>query len=263
MISRSDIIAKRIVACLDIAENGRVVKGVKFEGFKDIGDPVEVARRYNQQGADELAFLDISASLKGRDTLLDIVRKVAAEISIPFCVGGGIRTVEDMEKTMKAGAAKISVCSSALARPELIKEMAAAHGSQSVVLAIDAKKVSLPGEKPRWNAFSQGGRTDTGLDVLEWAKKAAELGAGEIVLNSIDTDGTGAGFDLELCSGVAKAVSIPVIASSGAGSLEQIAEVFMKSGVEGVLVASMLHFGKTTVPEIKRYLEGKGVYVQW
>jgi len=249
---------KQIIPCLDI-NNGRVVKGVKFEGVKDAGDPAEFARRYNDSGADELAMLDISATTQNRATLLDVVRKVAAEISIPLCVGGGVRTVADMEATIKAGASKVSVCSAALARPELLSEMAAAFGKQKVVLAIDAKRVSKPGEKLRWNAFSRGGTTDTGVDAVEWAKKGVKLGAGEIMLTSIDTDGTEAGYDIELCDAVSKAVSVPVIASGGAGSLEQIAEVLKKTAVSAALVASLLHFGKTTVPDIKKYLQKQGV----
>ncbi|MCL2380350.1 MAG: imidazole glycerol phosphate synthase subunit HisF [Treponema sp.] len=252
---------KRIIPCLDV-DGGRVVKGVKFEEVKDAGDPVEFARRYNAGGADELAFLDISATSKGRATLLDVVRKVAAEVTIPFCVGGGIRTVEDMRQTIKAGAGKVSVCSSALARPQLLSEMASAFGSQSVVLAIDAKRVSAKGQPPVWHAFSNGGRADSGLDAIEWAIKAAELGAGEIMLNSIDADGTCAGYDIALCAAVAKAVSVPVIASGGAGSLEQIAEVLKETGVDAALVASLLHFGKTTVPEIKQYLALQGISVR-
>jgi len=253
--------AKRIIPCLDIDE-GRVVKGIKFEGVKDAGDPAEFARRYNADGADELAMLDISATTKNRATLLDVVRKVAAEVTVPLCVGGGIRTVEDMRETMKAGANKVSVCSSALSRPELLSEMAAAFGSQCVVLALDAKRVSAAGEQLRWNAFSRGGTFDTGLDAIEWAKKAVELGAGEIILTSIDTDGTCGGYDLELCAAVANAVSVPVTASGGAGSLEQIAEVLQKTGVAAALVASLLHFGKTTIPEIKKFLESKGVNIK-
>ena len=252
---------KRIIPCLDVDE-GRVVKGVKFEGIKDAGDTVEFARRYNADGADELAFLDISATTANRATLLDVVQKVAAEVTIPFCVGGGIRTVEDMRAALQAGANKVSVCSSALARPELLSEMAAAFGSKCVVLALDAKRVSAPGEELRWNAFSGGGRVDSGLDAVEWAKKAVDLGAGEIILTSIDTDGTGAGYDLELCAAVAGAVSVPVIASGGAGSLEQIASVLKNTGVSAALVASLLHFGKTTVPEIKKYLESQGIGVK-
>jgi len=253
---------KRIIPCLDVDE-GRVVKGVKFEGVKDAGDPAEFARRYNAAGADEIAMLDISATTKNRATLLDVVRKVAAEVTIPFCVGGGIRTVEDMRATIKAGANKVSVCSAALARPELLSEMAAAFGSKCVVLALDAKRVSAAGEPLRWNAFSKGGTSDTGVDAVEWAKKAVKLGAGEIILTSIDTDGTGGGYDIELCDAVAKAVSVPVTASGGAGSLEQIAAVLKNTPVAAALVASLVHFGKATIPEIKKYLETQGVGVRW
>jgi len=252
---------KRIIPCLDV-DGGRVVKGVKFEGVKDAGDPAEFARRYNADGADELAMLDISATTMNRATLLDVVRKVSAEISIPFCVGGGIRSVDDMRETIKAGANKVSVCSAALARPELLAEMAAAFGRQSVVLAIDAKQISAAGEPPRWNAFSKGGTFDTGVDVVEWAMKAVELGAGEIMLTSIDTDGTCGGYDVKLCAVVSESVSVPVIASGGAGSLEQIAEVLKKTRVEAALVASLLHFGWTTVPEIKNYLKSQGICVR-
>ena len=252
---------RRIIPCLDVDE-GRVVKGVKFEGIKDAGDPAEFARRYNASGADELAMLDISATTKNRATFLDVVRKVAAEISIPLCVGGGIRTVEDMRETIKAGASKVSVCSAALARPALLSEMAAAFGSKCVVLAIDAKRVSAGGEPLRWNAFSKGGTFDTGIDVVAWAKKAVELGAGEIMLTSIDTDGTCSGYDIELCAAVAESVSVPVIASGGAGSLEQIAMVLKKTKVDAALVASLLHFGKTTVPEIREYLKTQGICVK-
>ena len=253
---------KRIIACLDVADNGRVVKGIKFEGLKDVGDPVEMARRYNDQGADELAFLDINASFKSRSILLDVVRKVSAEISIPLSVAGGIRTIEDMREVMNAGAAKVSVCSSALERPEFLSEMAEAYGRQCVVLSIDAKRVSSQDGKTVWHAFTKGGRIDTGLDAVEWAVKAAKLGAGEIILNSIDADGTGQGYDLELCKAVVNAVEIPIVASSGAGSLEQISVVFSETGVSAALVASMLHFGKTTVDEIKRYAESKGICVR-
>ena len=264
---------KKIIPCLDVAD-GRVVKGVKFEGLRDAGDPAEFARRYCADGADELAMLDIGASQKNRTVLLDVVRKVAAELlsgakplseaklAIPFCVGGGIRSVEDMSEIIKAGATKVSVCSSALARPPLLREMAAAFGKQCVVLAIDAKRVSQPGEKLRWNAFSGGGRVDSGKDAVMWAVWASEMGAGEIMLNSIDADGTCAGYDLELCAAVSRAVPVPVIASGGAGSLEQIAEVLKKTEVEAALVASLLHFGKTTVPEIKNYLKSQGVSVR-
>jgi cyclase len=274
--------AKRIIPCLDV-DDGRVVKGVKFKGIQDAGDPVELARRYNDDGADELTFLDIGATYKSRETLLDVVKKVAAEVFIPLCVGGGIRSLDDMRDAMNAGADKVSVCSAALKRPELLSEMANAYGSQCVVLSIDAKRVESGGVL-RWNAFSHGGRNDTGIDAIEWAVKAVELGAGEILLNSIDADGTGAGYDLELNRRVLNAVPVPVIASGGAGTLDQIAAVLLSTassemngeiasnatlkvnsapGADAALVASLLHFGITTITEIKRFVESKGVCVRW
>jgi len=252
---------------LDV-DDGKVVKGIKFEDIKEAGDPVELARRYDADGADELAFLDIGATAKSRVTLLDVVKKVAAEISIPLCVGGGIRSVDDMRDAMNAGAAKVSVCSSALNRPQLLSEMADAFGSKSVVLSIDAKCAADPPShygtrKLRWHAFSHGGRTDTCLDAIEWAVRAAELGAGEIIVNSIDADGTGEGYDLELTRRIIKAVPVPVIASGGAGTLEQIAEALLGTdevpGADAALVASLLHFGKTTIQEIKKYAGEKGI----
>jgi cyclase len=266
--------AKRIIPCLDV-DDGRVVKGVKFKGIVDAGDPVELARRYNDDGADELTFLDIGASYKSRATLLDVVRRVAAEVFIPLCVGGGIRTLDDMRDAMNSGADKVSVCTSALQRPELLREMAAAYGSQCVVLSIDAKRVT--GGGLRWNAYSHGGRKDTGLDAVQWAQAAVELGAGEILLNSIDADGTGAGYDLELTRRILEAVPVPVIASGGAGNLDQIAAVLLSTaspempesiarneavGADAALVASLLHFGKTTIKEIKKHAELKGVCVR-
>jgi cyclase len=268
--------AKRIIPCLDV-DDGRVVKGIKFEGIKDAGDPVELARRYNEDSADELTFLDIGATYKSRATLLDVVQKVAAEVFIPLCVGGGIRVLDDMRDAMNAGADKVSVCSAALERPELLREMANAYGSQCVVLSIDAKRVE-EGSRLRWNAFSQGGRTDTGIDAIEWAQRAVELGVGEILLNSIDADGTGAGYDLELTRLILNAVPVPVIASGGAGTLDQIAEVLLSTaspempentppddcpGADAALVASLLHFGKTTIREIKKHAETRGVCVRW
>jgi cyclase len=256
--------AKRIIPCLDV-DDGRVVKGVKFKGIQDAGDPVELARRYNAEGADELTFLDIGASHKSRATLLDVVRKVAAEVFIPLCVGGGIRTVDDMRQAMNAGADKVSVCTSALARPELLSEMARAYGSQCVVLSIDAAGAGFADDgTPRWHAYSHGGRTDTGRDAISWAVQAAALGAGEILLNSIDADGTGAGYDLELTAAILRAVPVPVIASGGAGTLDQIAEVLLgDNAADAALVASMLHYGKTTINEIKKHIESKGVVVRW
>ena len=251
--------AKRIIPCLDV-DDGRVVKGIKFKEIQDAGDPVELARRYNDDGADELTFLDIGASYKSRATLLDVVSKVAAEVFIPLCVGGGIRSLDDMRDAMNAGADKVSVCTSALQRPELLREMADNYGSQCVVLSIDAKRVD--GDTPRWNAYSHGGRTDTGIDAIEWAVRAVELGAGEILLNSIDADGTGGGYDLELTRRVLEAVPVPVIASGGAGTLEQIAGVLLNPGADAALVASLLHFEKTTIKEIKKYAQAKGVCVR-
>ena len=273
--------AKRIIPCLDV-DDGRVVKGVKFEGIREVGDPRELARRYNDEGADELTFLDIGASYKSRATLLDVVKKVAAEVFIPLCVGGGIRVIDDMRDAMNAGADKVSVCTSALSRPELLREMASLYGSQCVVLSIDAKRVPCTGEasggKLRWNAFSHGGRKDTGLDAVEWAVKAVELGAGEILLNSIDADGTGSGYDLELTRRILNAVPVPVIASGGAGTLDQIANVLLNTeskekdsafspndspGADAALVASLLHFNRTTITEIKKHAQSKGVCVRW
>ncbi|MCL2210269.1 MAG: imidazole glycerol phosphate synthase subunit HisF [Treponema sp.] len=273
--------AKRIIPCLDV-DDGRVVKCVKFKDIRDAGDPVELARRYNADGADELTFLDIGASYKSRATLLDVVKQVAAEVFIPLCVGGGIREIKDMREAMNAGADKVSVCTSALNRPELLREMANAYGSQCVVLSIDAKRVPGADGKLYWHAFSHGGRTDTGIDAIEWAVRAAELGAGEILLNSIDADGTGAGYDLELNRRILNAVPVPVIASGGAGTLDQIAGVLLSTansempnssadkapcadaapGADAALVASLLHFGKTTIQEIKKHAQNKGVCVR-
>ncbi|GHT57444.1 imidazole glycerol phosphate synthase subunit HisF [Spirochaetia bacterium] len=274
--------AKRIIPCLDV-DDGRVVKGIKFKGIQDAGDPVELARRYNDDGADELTFLDIGASYKSRATLLEVVRQVAAEVFIPLCVGGGIRTVDDMREAMNAGADKVSVCTSALQNPQLLSEMARAYGSQCVVLSIDAKRVPLgspcvgfsqsenserSAKRFSWHAFSHGGRTDTGIDAVQWAIHAVEMGAGEILLNSIDADGTGAGYDLELTAAILEAAPVPVIASGGAGDLDQIANVLLSTGAgaagaDAALVASLLHFGKTTIREIKKHAESKGVCVRW
>jgi cyclase len=267
------MLAKRIIPCLDV-DDGRVVKGVKFLGIQDAGDPVELARRYNEQGADELTFLDIGASYKSRATLMDVVRRVAKEVFIPLCVGGGIRTVDDMREAMNAGADKVSVCTSALKHPPLLSEMSRAYGSQCVVLSIDAKRVGVDSEGvPIWHAFAKGGREDTGIDAIRWAIQAVELGTGEILLNSIDADGTGAGYDLDLTRRVVAAVPVPVIASGGAGNLEQIVEALLPppegaasdrwGDADAALVASMLHFGKTTIQEIKLYAESKGVCVRW
>ncbi|MDR0569059.1 MAG: imidazole glycerol phosphate synthase subunit HisF [Spirochaetaceae bacterium] len=264
--------AKRIIPCLDV-DDGLVKKGKHFTDLQEVGDPVELAERYNREGADELSFLDIGASYKSRTTLLEVVKQVAEEVFIPLCVGGGIRSVEDMRSAMNAGADKVSVCSAALQNPALLSEMAKTYGSQCVVLSIDAKRI---GEdklgKPVWHAFSHGGRIDTGWNAVEWAVEGASLGAGEILLNSIDADGSGEGYDIALIRRVIETVSVPVIASGGAGSLEQIAEVLLPPGAvpdnrwgnaDAALVASLLHFGKTTIPEIKKYAESRGVCVRW
>ena len=252
-------LAKRIIPCLDV-DDGRVVKGVKFKGIADAGDPVEMARRYNDDGADELTFLDIGASYKSRATLLGVVERVAREVFIPICVGGGVRTVADMRDAMNAGADKVSVCTSALQRPELLSEMAAAYGRQCVVLSIDAKRIVQPAGAAVWHAFSRGGRDDTGIDAIEWAARAVELGAGEILLNSIDADGTGAGYDLELTRRVMASVNVPVIASGGAGSLQQIAAA--AAAADAALVASLLHFGKTTIQEIKAHCLKQSIMIR-
>lgn len=249
--------AKRIIPCLDVDE-GRVVKGVEFKGLQDVGDPVLMARRYNDEGADEISFLDIGASYKSRATLLDCVARLAVEVFIPLSVGGGIRTVKDMRDAMNSGADKVSVCTAAVLNPDLLSQMAGAYGSQCVVLSLDAKRV---GES--WHVFSHGGRCDTGLDAVEWAVQAVSLGAGEILLNSIDADGGGMGYDHALTRAILEAVPVPVIASGGAGTLEQIAAVLHDPGADAALVASLLHFGKTSIPAIKHYAESKGVSVRW
>ncbi|MCL2094223.1 MAG: imidazole glycerol phosphate synthase subunit HisF [Treponema sp.] len=247
---------KRIIPCLDI-KDCRVVKGVQFEGLSDAGDPISLARRYQSEGADCLASLDIGSS--DRRAFVKLISEIASGLSIPFCVGGGIKTLDDMKELMDAGVTMVSVSSAALARPELLSEMAGAYGNKAVVLAIDARRV--PGPEPRWEAYANGGRVNSGLDVITWAKRGCELGAGEIMLNSIDADGTKGGYDLELCQAVAGAVPVPVIASGGAGSLEQIEQVLSQTAVEAALVASILHYGNTSVLEIKEYLKERGIKV--
>lgn len=248
---------KRIIPCLDV-NKGRVVKGVNFVDLIDAGDPVEIAKAYDAAGADELVFLDITASCEGRDTVVDMVRSVAANVFIPFTVGGGIRTVEDFKLLLREGADKISVNSAAIDRPELICEAANIFGSQCVVVAIDAKKRSDGG----WNIYKHGGRLDTGIDAVEWAKKVEALGAGEILLTSMDGDGTKAGYDVELTRAVAEAVSIPVIASGGAGTLEHFYEAFTDGKADAALAASLFHFKELEIKEVKDYLAQKGVSVR-
>ena len=247
---------KRIIPCLDV-NNGRVVKGVNFVDLKDAGDPVEIAKAYDA-GADEVVFLDITASCEQRDTVVDMVRKVAANVFIPFTVGGGIRTVDDFRKLLREGADKISVNSAAIDRPELIREAADKFGSQCVVVAIDAKRRPDGG----WNIYKHGGRLDTGIDAIEWAKKAEALGAGEILLTSMDCDGTKAGYDIPLTRAVSDAVSIPVIASGGAGTLEHFYEGLTDGGADAVLAASLFHYKELEISQVKDYLAEKGVPVR-
>ena len=249
--------AKRIIPCLDV-NNGRVVKGTSFVHLRDAGDPVETATEYDRQGADELVFLDITASAQARSIIIDMVRKVAEQIFIPFTVGGGIRTVEDFTALLRAGADKVSVNSAAILRPELISEAAEKFGSQCVVCAVDAKRRPEGG----WTVYRNGGRIDTGLDAVEWAQRAAALGAGEILLTSMDCDGVKNGYDLELTAAVSERVSIPVIASGGAGKLEHFYDAFTEGKADAVLAASLFHFGEITIPELKAYLFGKEIPVR-
>ena len=249
---------KRIIPCLDV-HNGRVVKGVNFVDLIDAGDPVEIAKAYDAAGADEIVFLDITASSDERETVVDMVRKVAANVFIPFTVGGGIRTVEDFKVLLREGADKISINSSAINRPELIREAAEKFGSQCVVVAIDAKKRA---DGTGWNIYKNGGRVDVGIDAVEWAKKVDALGAGEILLTSMDGDGIKAGYDLELTRAIAEAVSIPVIASGGAGTLEHFYEALTEGKADAALAASLFHFKELEIKEVKQYLREKGVSVR-
>ncbi len=249
---------KRIIPCLDVY-NGRVVKGVNFVDLVDAGDPVAIAKAYDEAGADEVVFLDITASSDARETVADMVRKVAANVFIPFTVGGGIRTVDDFKAVLREGADKISVNSAAINRPELIREAAEKFGSQCVVVAIDAKKRE---DGKGWNIYKNGGRIDVGIDAVEWAKKVEELGAGEILLTSMDGDGTKAGYDLELTRAISEAVSIPVIASGGAGTLEHFYEALTEGKADAALAASLFHFKELEIKEVKRYLREKSVSVR-
>lgn len=252
------MLAKRIIPCLDVT-GGRVVKGVNFVDLVDAGDPVEIAREYDAQGADELVFLDITASSDARDTMVDVVRRTAEQVFIPLTVGGGIRTAEDIRRMLLAGADKTSVNTAAIHRPELIREGAERFGSQCIVLAIDARRV--PGEN-RWEVFTHGGRRNTGIDAVEWAVRGVELGAGEILLTSMDTDGTCSGYDCELTRAVSTAVNVPVIASGGAGTLEHLAEVLDRGKADAVLAASIFHFGTYTVPQAKEFLQSRNIPVR-
>lgn len=251
------MLAKRIIPCLDVT-GGRVVKGVKFLQLRDAGDPVECALAYEKQGADELVFLDITASSDGRATMLDVVSRTAEQVFMPLTVGGGIRSVGDVRAMLQAGADKVSVNTSAVQRPELIHEGAEAFGSQCIVLAVDAKRKPSGG----WEVYTHGGRTPTGRDVLAWVREGERLGAGEILLTSMDTDGTLQGYDVALNLAVSQAVSIPVIASGGAGTLEHFADVLLRGGADAVLAASLFHFGTLTIPQVKAFLGEKGISVR-
>ncbi len=250
------MLAKRIIPCLDV-DRGRVVKGIKFLNLRDAGDPVETAKRYEEEGADELVFLDITASAEQRSIMIDVVKKVAETVFMPFTVGGGIRTVKDMRRLLEAGADKVSINTAAVLNPQLIKEGAELFGSQCIVVAIDAKR-----DKEGWRVYTHGGRKPTELCAVEWAKKVEELGAGEILLTSMDRDGTKKGYDLELCKAVAQAVNIPVIASGGAGNKEHFYKVFTEGLADAALAASLFHFGEISIPDLKRFLSKRGLPIR-
>jgi cyclase len=254
-------LAKRIIPCLDVTA-GRVVKGINFVKLRDAGDPVEIARRYDGEGADELTFLDITASSDGRDLILPIIEAVAAQVFIPLTVGGGVRELADVRRLLNAGADKISINSAAIARPDLVSEASARHGSQCIVVAIDAKRVSSLDKPPRWEVFTHGGRRATGLDVIAWAREMAQRGAGEILLTSMDRDGTKSGFDLELTCAVSDALSVPVIASGGVGSLQHLADGITQGRADAVLAASIFHYGEHTIVAAKRFMAGQGISVR-
>ncbi|GAW84946.1 cyclase [Bathymodiolus platifrons methanotrophic gill symbiont] len=254
-------LAKRIIPCLDV-DNGRVVKGVKFVDIRDAGDPVEVARRYDREGADEITFLDITATHDNRDTIVHVVEQVASEVFIPLTVGGGIRKLEDIRCMLNAGADKVGINSAAVFNPEFVKQAAEKFGSQCIVVAIDAKKVSLVGEPDRWEIFTHGGRKETGIDAIEWAIKMVDYGAGEILLTSMDRDGTKIGFDLELTRAVSEAVAVPIIASGGVGNLEHLADGVIKGKADAVLAASIFHFAEYSVEEAKQHMRDKGIEVR-
>ena len=254
-------LAKRIIPCLDV-DAGRVVKGVRFVEIRDAGDPVEVARRYDEQGADEITFLDITASSDERDTIVHVVEQVASEVFIPLTVGGGIRSVEDVRRMLNAGADKVAINTAAVHDPELVHEAARRFGAQCLVVAIDAKRTSAAGETPRWEVFTHGGRRATGLDAVEWATRMARYGAGEILLTSMDRDGTREGFDLALTRAVSEAVPVPVIASGGVGTLEHLVAGVREGRADAVLAASIFHYGEHTIAEAKAYMARHGVTVR-
>lgn len=251
------MLAKRIIPCLDV-KAGRVVKGVNFVGLQDVGDPVEIAALYNQAGADEIVFLDITATHEGRKTIVNVVEETASKVFIPLTVGGGISTVQDMYKLLRAGADKVSLNSAAVRNPRLIGEGAEHFGSQCIVIAIDARRV----KENKWNVYVNGGRVDTGIDVIEWAKRVVQLGAGEILLTSMDADGTKDGYDLRLTEVISQNVSVPIIASGGCGNAEHIVEVFQKTSANAALAASIFHYGESTVQEVKQQLRKANIEVR-
>ena len=251
-------LAKRIIPCLDV-DNGRVVKGVNFVDIRDAGDPVEVAARYNREGADEITFLDITASSDDRKTTVDMVEAIASQVFIPLTVGGGIRKVEDVRTMLNAGADKVAINTAAIFNPELVKDAAEYYGSQCIVVAIDAKKTSKEGEPDRWELFTHGGRKETGIDAVEWAKKMEAYGAGELLVTSMDKDGTKSGFNLPLTKAIVDSVNIPVIASGGVGNLQHLADGVLKAGADAVLAASIFHFSEYTVGEAKEYMSDQGI----
>lgn len=252
------MLARRIIPCLDV-DAGRVVKGVRFVDIRDAGDPVEVARRYDEQGADEITFLDITASSDERDTILHVVEQVAAQVFIPLTVGGGIRKTDDIRRMLNAGADKVGINTAAVFNPDFVREASDKVGSQCIVVAIDAKRVSGDGETNRWEIFTHGGRKGTGIDAVEWASRMAEYGAGEILLTSMDRDGTRDGFDLELTRAISEAVPVPVIASGGVGNLDHLAEGIIIGKADAVLAASIFHFGDYTVQQAKQHMADRGI----
>ena len=253
-------LSKRIIPCLDV-DKGRVVKGVQFVDIRDAGDPVEVARRYNEQGADEITFLDITASHEGRDTTLETVERMAGEVFIPLTVGGGVREIADIRNLLNAGADKVAINSAAIFNPDFVSEAAQRFGSQCIVVAIDAKQVEW-GEHPRWEIFTHGGRKPTGIDAIGWAKKMTDLGAGEILLTSMDRDGTKIGFDLDLTSLVSDSISVPIIASGGVGNLQHLADGVILGKADAVLAASIFHFGEHSVLQAKQFMAEQGINVR-
>ena len=254
-------LAKRIIPCLDV-DNGRVVKGVNFVDIRDAGDPVEVAHRYDEQGADEITFLDITASSDNRETMVHVVEQVASQVFIPLTVGGGIRAIGDVRRMLNAGADKVSINTAAIFNPEFVRQAAERFGSQCIVVAIDAKAVNEPGDSGHWEIYTHGGRRPTGIDALTWALKMTEYGAGEILLTSMDRDGTKIGFDVALTRAISEAVSVPVIASGGVGTLNHLAEGVTQGKADAVLAASIFHFGEYTVKEAKQYMQSQGIEVR-